>query len=447
MARKFLISRIALAIAMGGGMAAAMVAPTSAFAKSAPKAGSFSGPFSAAAAPLDKLLTEKKDDPAVKAAAAKAAAATTDADKAAARAEVDAALGGINAKLAASGAVATSPMDKVKQGEMVRTVGVLMNDLKMQHQGLVTMYESGALQPETSGQVVFLAGVTSYQSGDYADAAKWFKMGSDAGYKDQQGLLPALLADSYKRSGNSAAALDMVKTEIANAKATGTKPAETSIRSALQAAYDAKNLSASAEYGAMLAQDYPSVDSWNVAISIVRQLASLPKQQNVDIMRLMFATGAMTDRRDYIEYLEDADPRGYPGEALKIMNDGLAKGKLSATDVPDKANTAARVPADKASLTGSEAAANKAGATVASVTSAADVLLSYDEYARAEVLYAKALGMPGVDANKVGLRLGMAQAMQGKGAAAQASLAKVTGPLGAVAQLWSAYAATKGGPA
>ncbi|GGY97247.1 hypothetical protein [Novosphingobium colocasiae] len=441
MARKFLISRIALAIAMGGGMAAAVVAPTTAYAA---KGGSFSKPFQAAAAPIDKLLTEKKEDPAVKAAADKAHAATTDAAKAAAKAEVDAALGGILAKLSASGAVATTGMDKVKQGEMTRSVGVMMNDLKMQHDGLVMMYESGALQPETSGQVVFLAGVTSYQSGDYADSAKWFKIANDAGYKDQQGLLPALLADSYKRSGNTTAALDMVKTEIANAKATGTKPAETSIRSALQAAYDAKSLQDSAEYGAMLAQSYPSADSWNVAISIVRQLASLPKQQNVDIMRLMFATGSMKDRRDYIEYLENADPRGYPGEAVKIMNDGLAKGKLSAADVPDKANATSRIAADKASIASSETAANKPGASVASVTSTADVLLSYDEYARAETLYAKAIGMPGVDANKVALRLGMAQAMQGKTADAQANLAKVSGPLAAVAKLWSAYAATKG---
>jgi hypothetical protein len=449
MARKFLISRIALAVAMTGGIAAA-AAPTMVVAKEkekAPAKAAFSKEYSAVAAPVDKAIAESKANAAVQAASQKAQAAKTDAEKAAARAEVDAAMGGVLAQLQTAEAQATQPFDKLKQGEMTRNVGVLMNDPAMQHKGLVMMLDSGQTSPESLGQVQYLAGVTAYQSGSYDVAARYLKQSFDGGYRDTQNMIQPLLADSYKRSNNPQAALDMVKQELEAAKASGAKPSETSIRSALQASYDAKQLAPSTEYAAMLAQYYPNAASWNISTSIVRQLASLPNAENLDLMRLMSATGAMKDKRDYLEYLQNVDPRAFPGEAVKIMDQGLSKNLLTQADVPDRANTAGRVAADKASLPATERDALKPAATVAQVTGAADVFLSYEDYAKAETLYKAALGKPGVDANKANLRLGMAQAMQGKSADAQGTLAQVTGTRAPVAKLWSAYAASKGTPA
>ncbi|MFK4871184.1 hypothetical protein [Novosphingobium sp. ZW T3_23] len=449
MARKFLISRIALAVAMTGGIAAA-AAPTMVVAKEkekAPAKAAFSKEYSAVAAPVDKAIAESKANAAVQAASQKAQAAKTDAEKAAARAEVDAAMGGVLAQLQTAEAQATQPFDKLKQGEMTRNVGVLMNDPAMQHKGLVMMLDSGQTSPESLGQVQYLAGVTAYQSGSYDVAARYLKQSFDGGYRDTQNMIQPLLADSYKRSNNPQAALDMVKQELEAAKASGAKPSETSIRSALQASYDAKQLAPSTEYAAMLAQYYPSPASWNISTSIVRQLASLQNAENLDLMRLMYATGAMKDKRDYLEYLQNVDPRAFPGEAVKVMDQGLSKNLLTQADVPDRANTAGRVAADKASLPASERDALKPAATAAQVTGAGDVFLSYEDYAKAEALYKAALGKPGVDANKANLRLGMAQAMQGKSADAQGTLAKVTGTRAPVAKLWAAYAASKGTPA
>ncbi|GFE72941.1 hypothetical protein [Novosphingobium sp. TCA1] len=450
MARKFLISRIALAVAMTGGIAAA-AAPTMVVAKEkekAPAKASFSKEYAAVAAPVDKAIADAKANAAVQAASQKAQAAKTDAEKQAARAEVDAAMGGVLAQLQTAEAQATQPFDKLKQGEMTRNVGVLMNDPAMQHKGLVMMLDSGQTSPESLGQVQYLAGVTAYQSEKYDVAARYLQQSFDGGYRDTQNMIQPLLADSYKRSNNPQAALAMVQKELEAAKANGTKPAETSIRSALQASYDAKQLAPSTEYAAMLAQYYPSPATWNISISIVRQLASLQNAENLDLMRLMNVTGAMKDKRDYLEYLQNVDPRAFPGEAVKIMDQGLSKNLLTQAEVgPDRANSAGRVSADKASLPATERDAMKPAATAAQVTGAADVFLSYDEFAKAETLYKAALGKPGVDANKANLRLGMAQAMQGKSADAQATLAKVTGTRAPVAKLWAAYALSKGTPA
>ncbi|EQB09026.1 hypothetical protein L284_20480, partial [Novosphingobium lindaniclasticum LE124] len=131
MARKFLISRIALAVAMTGGIAAA-AAPTMVAAKEkAPAKATFSKEYAAVAAPVDKAIADSKANAAVQAASQKAQAAKTDAEKAAAKAEVDAAMGGVLAQLQTAEAQATQPFDKLKQGEMTRNVGVLMNDPAM----------------------------------------------------------------------------------------------------------------------------------------------------------------------------------------------------------------------------------------------------------------------------------------------------------------------------
>lgn len=437
MARKFLISRIALAVALSSGLAGFAASPALAAKKEKAPAASYSDGFRKAAGPIQEAMN---------AATSSLPSPAKPEDYAAAKAKIDAALGGDGkAAFEAAAASATTPDDKLAMGSMLRNYGLLSQDLATKQQGNVMLLESGKLEAAQAGPSNYDAGITAYQLKDYANAAKYLKAAKDLGFQDPNNQLDLILADSYKRNNNPEAALAMSKQEIEDAKARGVAPSENALRAALQSTYTAKQLAPSADYAALLAQYYP--ETWNVAISVVRQLAALPNQENLDLMRLMFVTNAMTEKRDYAEYLDNVDPRAYPGEALKVMNDGLAKGKLTNADLGDeKANTSARVAGDKASLPSVEKDAMKPGATVAAVTSAADVFLSYDQYAKAETLYAKAMGMPGVDANKVALRLGMAQAMQGKYADAEASLAKVTGTRQPVAKLWSAYAKGKAAP-
>ena len=439
MARKFLISRVALAVALGGGMAVAMAPVAS--AKEAKKSESkYSEAFIKAAGPIEKAINA--------ATAAIPQGAGADAFPAA-KASIDTALGG-NGKAAIEAALpsATTPDDKMAMGQFARTYGVLSQDLAFKQKGVLLMIESGKVPAASLPATYFDAGVNAFNLKDYATAATYVKQAKDAGYQDPQNQLDLILSESYKRGGNPQAAMDMAKAEVDGAKAKGVAPSETSIRNVLQAAYTAKQLDASADYAAMLAQYYPRNDTWNISASIVRQLGSFEKSDNLDLMRLMFVTGGMKDKRDYYEYLENADPRDYPGEALKVMDQGLAKGLLTQAEIgADRTNAASRVAGDKASLAATERDAQKPGATAAQIMGAADVLLSYEQYAKVEALLQSALTKPGVDANKANLRLGMAQAMQGKVAEAQATLAKVTDKRSSIAKLWSAYAATKGKPA
>ena len=181
----------------------------------------------------------------------------------------------------------------------------------------------------------------------------------------------------------------------------------------------------------------------------MRELANYGGQDTLDLMRLMGRANSYAETRDYIEYIEAADPRRLPGETLDVIAAGVASGKLRASDtfVADmKAQASGRLAADKASLPGYEADARKASATETTISGAADALLSYGKAAQAEELYKLALAKTGVDANRTLTRLGIAQFDQGKYADAQASFAKVTGPRTALARLWGGYAASKANP-
>lgn len=442
MARKYLISRAALALALSTGMAGFVAVPAALAAKKekAPKI-EFSKEFAAAAVELDKTMGTAKDDPAVTAASEKARAAKTDAEKAAAAAQVDAALGGAKAQLAAAEAVATTSGDKIKLGELTRNYGVLTADPAMQNKGLKLMMESGAVQPEGLPQIQYMTGISAYQTANYAEAAQYLKMAKDGGYVDQQGLLDRVLADAYKRTGNTGAALQVAQQEIDAAKAAGTKPSETALRTALQAAYDAKQAGPATDLAAMLAANYPSASSWSSSIAVVRAMSQLPGQENLDLMRLMMRTNAMSDKRDYLEYIENVDPRRFPGEALKVIDAGVASGKLTAGEVAEARQVASgRISADKASLNGVTPSGN-----ANSVTATGDAFLSYDMPAKAEEFYTAALGKPGVETDKATLRLGIAQADQGKFAAAKQSFAKVGGTRAPIAKMWMAYVDSKSG--
>lgn len=211
-------------------------------------------------------------------------------------------------------------------------------------------------------------------------------------------------------------------------------------------AYKAKLYDAAAKFGLGLVEAYPSTDNWADAIGLARTAGKFQAQETLDLMRLMERTKSFRDTSDFAEYLQAADARRSPAEVLKVLDEGLAAGKLQASDVfvsDNRTVAQARLAADKASLPALERDANAPTATVATIVAAGDAFLSYDQAAKAEGFFTKALTKPGVDADRALTRLGIAQLDQGKTAEAQATFAKVGGVRKPIAQLWSVYAGQK----
>ena len=88
-----------------------------------------------------------------------------------------------------------------------------------------------------------------------------------------------------------------------------------------------------------------------------------------------------------------------------------------------------------------EADARLPDASFRTVVAAGDALLSYEDYAGAEVMYTKALEISDLEQDKILTRLGIAQIEQSKLSEATVTLGRVGGIRFPIAQLWIAHAA------
>lgn len=450
----------ALGLALAIGVAAGTMGSAPAFAQraAAPKL-KLSKPFTAVAAPLQTALEAAKAKPEVTAAkaqvdAANAAlrAATTPAAKTAAEGQVTAAhnalgaaLAGEKSQLDAAFAAIAGEDDRFMAGNLAVNLGSLAQDPMIQKRGLDSMLQSGKVAAADIPRFRFFSGQIAFQLKDYAGAQAALQEAVTGGYRENDAEV--LLAEAYMANNQTAQGLTVLKTAIDARKAAGTPAPEGWYRRGLGAAYKARLLPQAAEFSMALVSAYPTKDNWAGAITVVREIGKFPAQETLDLMRLMDRTGSFIEERDYIEYIQAADPRRLPGEAQKIIEKGLAAGKLRANDsfvADSRAIASGRVAADRASLVALERDARAGSASVVTIIGAADAFLSYGDAAKAEALYALALPKAGAQSDLVLTRLGIAQFDQGKAAEARANFDKVGGAgRKPIAQLWSLYASQK----
>ncbi len=408
-------SHLALAIALATGAVAglALTAPA-AYAQKQPKSNNSKG-FIAVYGPILEL--SKAESP----------------DEAALRAGIDQVVAAIE-----------NPDDRYAAGAFANNVGVDLGDYSLQRKGINLMLESGKVAPEQVAKFHHTVGQLAYNDDDYTAAREAFQKAIDAGY-NRKDLVP-LYADTYFQQDDYATGLAMYKTEIETLKASGEKPPREWITRALATAYNNDQAIPAIEFATMLAREYPDTESWRDAINIQRNLVLMEGPELLDLMRLADTVGTMDSDRDYLEYADAADVLRAPGEVKRILDKGIAAGKVSADELVVKetlASAIARVEDDKKDLIALEKEAMAPAATASLATEAADAFLSYQMYDKAETVYLLALGMPGVDESKANLRLGIAQLMLGKSDEAKASFGKVKGQRRPVAGLWSVYADQK----
>jgi len=424
MTRNMTRTALAAVLALGVAVGSAVVAPQVALAEKAPKAPKvkLSKGFVAAAQPAQAALT--------------AMVAGDAATEAAAKTAVDAAI-----------AAVVSPDDKYTAGSLLLTFGNKAKKVEYQRQALNMMIESGKADPATALQLYTAAGDLAFRAKDYVNAERLLQAAIDGGSTDAS--LKVLLGETYIANNQVAKGMATLKAAIDSSRVAGQVAPESWYRRGLASAYRAKAINEAGEFGAMLIKDHPTGANVGVAATIVRELANYGGQDTLDLMRLMGRSNGFAETRDYVEYIEAADPRRLPGETLDVIAMGLAAGKLRANDVfisDAKTQASGRLAADKASLVSYESDARKPTATETTISGAADALLSYGKAAAAEDLYKLALAKPGVDANRALTRLGIAQFDQSKYAEAQSTFAKVNGPRAPMARLWAGYAASKANP-
>lgn len=431
-----LIGKTAMALVLATG--ALTVGSTASVAKEKEqKAGkaSYSKEFVTAAAPIQKTVTAFDE--------AKKKGASAEEQKAV--------LANAPTELAAAEAAIKTPLDRMAAGGWAVSIGGTLNDVAMRQRGMKNMLDSGMVPAANQTEYQFYLGNFAYSNKDYAAAIAALTPVVQANYKDDSAA--ELLADSYSQQGQHAQALDALRTAVTARKAAGTPVPEGWFKRANLIAYKNRLGPQAIEWSTMMVENDPTPLNWLGAGQLVREFGTFTNQESLDLGRLLLRSGGFQNEqkyveREYVEYIEAADPRRLPGEVLKVADLGLKAGVLKASDpflTDAMAQAKGRITADKASLPGldREARAGKDGKTAMAM---ADAYLSYDEAAKAEEMYKMAIEKGNVDKDRAYTRLGIAQVDLDKFEEAKASFAQVGGVRAPLAKLWSVFATTQARP-
>lgn len=335
-----------------------------------------------------------------------------------------------------------TPDDKMAGGGLVYNVGNSAKDITLQRQGLDLMIESGQLAPEQMVQYLVSAGQLASDEGDYSASRSRFQQAIEAGYNGEPAL-EGVIAESYFKADEYAEGLAYLKGAIDQKTAAGLRAEEGWYKRGISVAFNNDLAREAVQFSSDYARAYPSSLSWGDAIAIQRTYFDYDNNAMLDLLRLADRTNSLREGRDYADYIEAADARRLPGEVKRVLEQGVAAGKLEPSDpfVSEARSTVnERISADRADLPALERDARAASSTALTATAAGDAFLSYGMANKAEEMYAIALTKSGADMPRVLTRLGIAQSDQGRGAEAAATFAKVEGVRSPIAGLWAIHA-------
>lgn len=239
-------------------------------------------------------------------------------------------------------------------------------------------------------------------------------------------------------------ALPLLVHAIQLTEASGKAAPEPWYRNALAIAYQTHNDAVVAQMNAALLKNYPGGQNFNNAIAIYANKPNLPKDVQLDLLRLMYASGGMTSPSQYLQLAEMLELGGLAGEEQTVLQSGIRAGKLTGIEAQQMLRSSTgKIPEDRASLPATEQKA-RAGATGTLAASTAAAYAGYGDYAKAADLYRVALQKGGVDPNMINTRLGIVLALGGRKAEAEAAFHAVSGPRTELANLWLSWLAQRG---
>jgi len=340
-------------------------------------------------------------------------------------------------------AVIGNDTDKYAMANLILALGNKTNDVALQSQGVRMILDSGKAAPDQVGQMHYYLARWAYDAKDYAEARTQFQASADAGFTE--GEPAALIADTYFGENRNAEGLQYLSNLIENRRAAGQPVPSQWILRGLKVAYDANMTEQANGYAVALVANDPSPANWINALQVVYLANQLDAQGQLDLLRLMRETGALKQRREYVDYIEAADPRRMANEVLTVLEAGKQAGIFTEGDSfykDMKAQADQRAAADRAEAQAlvAEARGDASGTTAQGV---ADVFLSFGSYQQAAEMYQVALEKGVRDHDMILTRLGIAQTRAGNYSDARAAFEQVAGPRAPIARMWLAHLGAK----
>ncbi|BAV63779.1 hypothetical protein [Sphingobium cloacae] len=359
------------------------------------------------------------------------------------------------AALAEADSKAKSNDDKYQIGAIKLNASIASKDQALQSEALTQMLDSGLTPPEQAGQFNAIAAEGALEAKNYDLAIQRAQTAAQAGYKPE--MVNVTLAQAYfgkagttnpsaePARGFNQQGLAALKAAIDASKAAGQQPPAQWYQIGVGRAAAAK-LPEVTDWAKQAYEAAPSGENLRTLVRLFQQSnPNITNRENLDVLRLMAASGGLLVAGDFTEYAEMASKTGIYGEVKSAIDAGRSKGVLNASQGGDLYQQAvSRIASDKGSLASAEADARKAAnGKIAAAT--ADAYLGYGDYAKAATMFELAKQKGGVDADEVNTRLGIAKTLAGDTASAKTAFQAVQGgSRKSIAGLWLSYLASKG---
>ncbi|MEM7664445.1 MAG: hypothetical protein AAF250_01185 [Pseudomonadota bacterium] len=349
-------------------------------------------------------------------------------------------------QLTALASLSTSPDEQIASGGLIYNAGAKLSDRALQLEGLQLMLASGKAPADQIGRYNYIAYTLAGNMEQWEQARGFLQSAIDANFTTEgvtAADLQISLAESYFSEERYKEGLAYLSQAIEAREQAGQPVDERWYRRGLTVAYTNEIVPEVYDFTYGWVADYPSAENWRDAINITRNLNAYEDQEILDLLRFSKKVDALTDKQDYIIYVDAADARRLPQEVKSLIEQAYASGTIGQEDtfIAESLSTASgRLAGDRRDLPSLEADASASGAALRTVVAAGDAFYSYGEYEKAAGFYERSLTMPGVDTARVLTRLGMSQIQMGQYDTAKATLAKVSGARMPIARLWSTYA-------
>jgi tetratricopeptide (TPR) repeat protein len=323
-------------------------------------------------------------------------------------------------------------------------IGIGTQDEALQAQAIDAIIASGGAPATDLRDLYYNQGALALKAGNRQKAEAAFTRQTEVAPNDADALVNLAQVKNDLRKPQEA--VQLIERAIALKKAAGQTADESWYKYALKLAYDGKMTPQAIRLGRELVGTYPTAVNWRDSLLIYREVTNLDKSASLDLMRLMRASGALSGERDWFDFAYELDSGGLPGEAKAVLEEGsrLKMVDLNKSAFRELLRTASgRIAGDRASLPG-EATRALAAANGTAALKTADAFLGYGDYAKAVELYRAALQKGSVDAGLANTRLGIALALAGNRAEAEAAFRAVSGARAELASYWLAWLARRG---
>jgi hypothetical protein len=333
--------------------------------------------------------------------------------------------------LATAASAAQTPFARYYAAALQYRLGAETADTALQASAIDSMIASGAAPPDQLAQIYRNQGALALSTSKERAEASLSRAAELAPTDSDIVVALAQVKDLRGKYTEAAALLDRA---VAARLSSGGQVPESWIKRGINLSVLGQMNPQVARLSRALVTAYPSAANWRDAVLLFRDSNKNDSAARLDALRLLRASKAMAGERDYMELARLAAAAGLAGEAKAVLAEGVASGMV------DPAKAGFKEFIASGGKTPPEGASIGTGAVVPGLAQA-DAALAAANYAQAATLYTSALQAGGTDVNVANTRLGIALALAGRRAEAEAALRSVTGPRADLAGLWLAWLA------